>query len=98
LASRIPYGTEITREVLAAVEQAEGLLRALGFGELRVRHHGDTARIEVPLADLARFGEPDLRERVVEGFKSLGYRHITLDLEGFRSGSLNAALRLDEGA
>lgn len=92
LASRIPYGTEITRENLAMVEQAEALLRSLGFAELRVRHHGDTARIELPLADLARLGEPGLRERVVEGLKALGYRYITLDLEGFRSGSLNRVL------
>jgi uncharacterized protein len=95
LASRIPYGTEITRENLAVVEQAEELLRSLGFGELRVRHHGDTARIEVPLEDLARLGEPGLRERVVGGLKALGYRYITLDLEGFRSGSLNRALGPD---
>ena len=95
LASRFPYGTEITRESLAMVEQAEALLRSLGFGELRVRHHGDTARIEVPLDDLARLGGPGVRERVVEGLKALGYRHITLDLEGFRSGSLNRIL-LDE--
>jgi len=89
LASRIPYGTEITRESLAMVEQAEAQLRSLGFGELRVRHHGDTARIEVPLADLARLAEPGVRGRVVKGLKALGYRYITLDLEGFRSGSLN---------
>jgi pyridinium-3,5-biscarboxylic acid mononucleotide sulfurtransferase len=89
LASRIPYGTEITREGLAMVEGAEALLCSLGFGELRVRHHGDVARIEVPLADLARLAESGLRERVVEGLKSLGYRYITLDLEGFRSGNLN---------
>ena len=95
LASRFPYGTEITRESLAMVEQAEALLRSLGFGELRVRHHGDTARIELPLNDLARFGEPGMRERAVEGLKALGYRYITLDLEGFRSGSLNRVL-LDE--
>ncbi len=95
LASRIPYGTEITRESLAMVEQAEALLRSLGFGELRVRHHGDTARIEVPLTDLARFGEPGVRERVVEGLKALGYRYIALDLEGFRSGSLNQVLGSD---
>jgi uncharacterized protein len=98
LASRIPYGTEITRENLAMVEQAEALLCALGFGELRVRHHGDTARIEVPLAELERFAEPGLRARVVEGLKALGYRYITLDLEGFRSGSLNRVLGPDARA
>jgi uncharacterized protein len=89
LASRIPYGTEITREVLHMVEQAEALLRSLGFAELRVRHHEHTARIEVPVAEIGRFADPALRAQVVEGLKALGYRRITLDLEGFRSGSLN---------
>jgi len=89
LASRIPYGTEITTENLAMVEQAEELLRGLGFAELRVRHHGDMARIEVPIADLARLTESGVRMQVAEGLKALGYRYITLDLEGFRSGSLN---------
>jgi uncharacterized protein len=92
LASRIPYGTEITREVLQMVEQAEELLRALGFRELRVRHHGDTARIEVPPGEFGRFAEPAVRGQVLEGFKSLGYKRISVDLEGFRSGSLNEDL------
>ena len=92
LASRIPYGTEITRENLAMVEGAEELLRSLGFTELRVRHHGDVARIEVALADLPRLLEPAIRARVVEGFRHLGYRYVTIDLEGFRSGSLNVGL------
>lgn len=89
LASRIPYGTEITRENLSMVERGEALLRGLGFTELRLRHHGDTARIEVPLAELARLTEPATRARVVAGLKALGYRYVTLDLEGFRSGNLN---------
>jgi len=89
LASRIPYGTEITREALGQVEAAEELLRSLGFVELRVRHVGDTARIEVPLADLARLVEADVREPLVAGLKALGYSRVALDLEGFRSGSLN---------
>ncbi len=89
LASRIPYGIEITRENLSMVERGEALLRGLGFTELRLRHHGDTARIEVPLAEIARLTEPATRARVVEGLKALGYRYVTLDLEGFRSGSLN---------
>jgi len=92
LASRIPYGTEITRENLAMVEDGEQLLRSLGFRDLRLRHHGDVARIEVPLAECARVLEPEVRTRLVEGLKALGYRYITLDLEGFRSGSLNQAL------
>ena len=92
LASRIPYGTEITRENLAMVEKGEELLRTLGFRELRLRHHGDVARIEVPLAEASRLLEPEVRTRLVSGLKTLGYRWVTLDLEGFRSGSLNAAL------
>jgi uncharacterized protein len=89
LASRIPYGTEITREKLEMIERAEDLVRSLGFAELRVRHHGDVARIEIPVAELARALEPVTRGRLVEGLKALGFRHITLDLEGLRSGSLN---------
>ncbi|HXS81365.1 MAG TPA: ATP-dependent sacrificial sulfur transferase LarE [Methylomirabilota bacterium] len=89
LASRIPYGTRITRDNLSQVERAEALLRDLGFTELRVRHHGETARIEVPVAQLARFAEPSLRARIVDGFKLLGFRWVTLDLEGLRSGNLN---------
>jgi pyridinium-3,5-biscarboxylic acid mononucleotide sulfurtransferase len=89
LASRIPYGTEITREVLQMVEQAEALLREMGFVELRVRHYDDTARIEVPVAEIGRFADPAVCSAVVRSFKSLGYRRVTLDLEGFRSGSLN---------
>jgi len=89
LASRIPYGTEITKEILSMVERGEELLRELGFAELRLRHHGEMARIEVPAGALARLIEPGVRERVVAGLKALGYRYVTLDLEGFRSGSLN---------
>jgi uncharacterized protein len=92
LASRIPYGMEITRVNLSQVERGEELIRGLGFRELRVRHHGDTARIEVPLADLARLTDPEMRARVVSGLKSLGFRFVTVDLEGFRSGSLNTIL------
>ena len=89
LASRIPYGVEITRENLNMVEDAEGLLRSLGFQELRVRHHGDTARIEVPVDEIARLLEPGVREQLVKGLRGLGYRFVTVDLEGLRSGSLN---------
>jgi uncharacterized protein len=92
LASRIPYGSEITAEILARVEAAEDFIRTLGFRELRVRHHGETARIEVPLADLPRLAAGGMRERAVEGLRSLGYRYVTVDLEGFRSGSLNASV------
>ena len=89
LASRIPYGTEITRENLSQVERGEELLRSLGFADLRVRHHGDTARIEIPLAEIPRLIEPGVRDRVVGGLRALGYRFVALDLEGLRSGSLN---------
>lgn len=92
LASRIPYGTPITREALAMVEAAEAALRALGFAELRVRHHGDVARVELPLDQLARALEPGLRSRLVECVRSAGYRFVALDMEGFRSGSLNRGI------
>jgi uncharacterized protein len=90
LASRVPYGTPVTLGVLRSVEVAEAGLRALGFGELRVRHHGDTARVEVPLD---RLGDVvAAREAVVRAVSAAGYRYATLDLEGLRSGNLNAAL------
>lgn len=91
LASRLPYGTPVTIGALAAVEQAEDGLRVLGFRALRVRHYGDLARIEVPLGALEAVLER--REQVVAVVKAAGYRYVTLDLEGLRSGNLNAALR-----
>jgi len=91
LASRIPYGTEITREILNQVERAEELLRSLGFVELRVRHHGEIARLEIGQGEMARVLDPEVRARLVRGLGALGYRFVTLDLEGFRSGSLNVA-------
>jgi uncharacterized protein len=90
LASRLPYGTEVTIGLLSQVERAEGALRRLGFAELRVRHYGETARLELPLDDLARV--VDRREDVVAAVRRTGYRYVTLDLEGLRSGNLNAAL------
>ncbi|MGH9192199.1 MAG: ATP-dependent sacrificial sulfur transferase LarE [Acidimicrobiales bacterium] len=92
LASRLPYGTPVTLQRLATVERAEAGLRALGFRELRVRHYGDTARLEVPLERLADVVA--LREEVVAAVRAGGYRYVTLDLEGLRSGNLNAALGL----
>ena len=89
LASRIPYGTEITRDNLGMVERAEELVRSLGFRELRVRHHGEVARVELALAELPRALEPPVRDALVKGLKAVGYRFVSLDLEGFRSGSLN---------
>ena len=90
LASRLPYGTAVSVGVLGRVERAEAALRRLGFADLRVRHYGDVARLEVPLADLARV--LDDREAVVAAVHRAGYRYVTLDLEGLRSGNLNAAL------
>jgi uncharacterized protein len=90
LASRLPYGTPVTLGRLAAVERAEAALRALGFGELRVRHYGELARLEVPLDRLADVVAA--REDVVAAVQAAGYRYATLDLEGLRSGNLNAAL------
>jgi pyridinium-3,5-biscarboxylic acid mononucleotide sulfurtransferase len=93
LASRVPYGTAVTLSVLREVEQAETALRAVGFRELRVRHYGDLARIEVPLDrldDVVR-----RRAEVVDAVRGAGYRYVTLDLEGLRSGNLNQALGRD---
>jgi len=90
LASRVPYGTEVTIPLLTQVDRAEAAIKRLGFAELRVRHYGDTARIEVPLDRLADV--IDRRADVVAAVKASGYAYVTLDLEGFRSGNLNAAL------
>ncbi len=92
LASRIPYGTPVTREALTKIEAAEEAVRTLGFTELRVRHHGDVARVELPLADLPRALAPDVRSRLVDAVRASGYLFVALDLEGFRSGGLNRAL------
>jgi len=90
LASRVPYGTPVTLGTLRSVAVAESGLRRLGFASLRVRHYGDLARIEVPLGDLGRVVAQ--RETVVAAVQEAGYRYVTLDLEGLRSGNLNAAL------
>ena len=90
LASRIPYGTPVTLGTLARVGRAEAALRALGLRQLRVRHYGELARIEVPVDDLAAL--VDERVLVVEAVKAAGYTYVTLDLEGFRSGNLNGAI------
>ena len=90
LASRVPYGTAVTVPILGRIERAEAALRSLGFVQCRVRHYDDTARIEVDLDDLGRVVAA--RQEVVEAVRAAGYRYVTLDLEGFRSGNLNAAL------
>ena len=89
LASRIPTGTEVTVERLGQVEAAETALRGLGFEQLRVRHHGEIARLELDGAGLARMADHELRSRVTGAVKSAGFRFVAVDLEGYRSGSLN---------
>src|SRR5258706_1050662 len=92
LSSRIPYGTPVTIQSLSQVEKAEDFLRDHGFTNLRVRHHSNLARIEVDAGDLARLlGEP-LRSDLIKHFKKLGYTYITIDLQGFRSGSGNETI------
>ena len=93
LASRIPYGAPITALKLKQVDEGEQFLRDLGVaGQVRVRHHGDVVRLEVDARDIVRFVEANVRERIVQYFKSLGFKHITLDMEGYSMGSLNRAL------
>ncbi len=89
LSSRFPYGTRITLEGLEQVERGERLLHAMGFRVARVRHHGEVARLEVEQAEIARLLEPATRERVDRELRKLGFRFVTVDLKGFRSGSLN---------
>jgi uncharacterized protein len=89
LASRLPYGTPVSLGILGAVERAEAGLAALGFRESRVRHYGELARIELPLADIARAVAG--REQLVRAVQAAGYRYVTLDMEGLRSGNLNGA-------
>ncbi len=96
LSSRLAPGVEVTRERTARIEAAETYLKDLGLRELRVRlHESELARIEVPAAELARLAEPAVREALVRRLKELGFRFVTLDLEGFRSGSLNTLVSLE---
>ena len=93
LSSRVAYGSQVTVEKLRQIEDAEALLRAESFRELRVRHHGPIARIEVPESELARFTQDSARrQRIIQGLKTLGFTYVTLDLQGFRSGAMNEAL------
>ena len=96
LSSRIPYGTQVTVEALERIGAAEAFLRSLGIRQLRVRHHGDVARIEVEPDGMAVLMQDGNRERAVERLKELGYQYVTLDLAGFRSGSMNETLSLRE--
>ena len=89
LASRIPYGIRLEKSLLHSVEQAEELLAELGFTQIRVRHHDDTARIEIAPEEFGRMTKPAIARRVVQGLQKLGYRYVTLDLAGYRTGSMN---------
>ena len=92
LSSRIPYGTPVSVEALTRIGKAEEFLRDLGIGQLRVRHHGTVARIEVTPADFPAMLDENLRKSIGQHFRSIGYAYVTLDLEGFRSGSMNEVL------
>lgn len=96
LASRIPYGTPVTLERLAAVAEAEAFIVSLGFPGVRVRHHNTIARIEVPLPDMARLLNGETRERIESFLRGLGFTWVALDLGGYRTGSLNRALNEKE--
>jgi uncharacterized protein len=97
LSSRVAYGEEVTPERLAMIDAAERFLREHGLVELRVRYHkGDVARIEIPLGELARFAESPLRDQLVQYFKTVGFKYVTIDLEGFRSGSMNEVLPVSQ--
>jgi len=98
LASRVAYGEEITAEVLHMIEEAERFLRRLGLRELRVRHHGRVARIEVVPEKIAELAKPEVRERIDAHLRKLGYAYVALDLRGFRSGSLNEVHALGKPA
>jgi pyridinium-3,5-biscarboxylic acid mononucleotide sulfurtransferase len=92
LSSRIPYGAEVTVEKLRMIEQAEDVLHSLGFRHCRVRHHGEIARLELDAADMRRAFDDEVRRAIVEDLKTIGFRYVSLDLQGYRTGSLNEVL------
>ena len=94
LSSRIPYGQEVTDERLRQIESAEDAVRELGFRIFRVRHHDAVARLEIARAEMPRALDPEVNEKLVAALKALGYQYVSLDLQGYRLGSLNEALRL----
>ena len=92
LASRFPYGTKITAQALSAVEKAENALHDLGFTQVRVRAHGEMARIELVPEDVPRAADNEIRQKIVSALQKAGFRYVTLDLQGYRSGSMNEGL------
>lgn len=93
LSSRVPYGTPITKDIIAKIEKGEEYLKSLGMKQVRLRHHGEVARIEVEESDIGIFLNTENRKKVIAVLKSLGYKYVTVDLQGFRSGSLNEVLK-----
>ncbi len=93
LSSRFPYGEKITGGKLEIVNEAETFLKSIGFSQVRVRHHETIARIEVPQSEIEKFYDDNLRKKIIQKLKQLGYTYITLDLEGYRSGSMNEVLQ-----
>jgi pyridinium-3,5-biscarboxylic acid mononucleotide sulfurtransferase len=94
LSSRIPYGMPVTIEKLSVIERGEARLRALGFNQMRVRHHGDIVRIEIAPEEMPRALNPEMARSLAAAFKQLGFKFVTLDLEGYRAGALNETLSL----
>ena len=97
LSSRLPYGTEVTPERLAQVEEGEERLRALGFRQVRLRHHGDLARVEIAPEEMEKAFDPEMAAAISRAIKPLGFRWVSLDLEGYRMGSLNEVLFVRSG-
>jgi uncharacterized protein len=95
LSSRVEYGRTVTREVLEQVEKAEESMRQLGFRELRVRHHGELARVEIARNELPRALSMEMLDAITAALRQAGFQYVTLDCTGFRSGSLNAILPVD---
>jgi uncharacterized protein len=93
LASRIPYGEPITETKLRVIEEAEKEIASHGFTQYRVRHHGPVARIELQVSDMSRITEPAIRGPIMSKLKALGFLYVTLDLEGYSTGSMNRALK-----
>jgi uncharacterized protein len=96
LSSRVEYGRPVDRETLSTIEQGEDAIRSLGFHQFRVRHHGDIVRIEIAQAELPRALTPEMAVEFSRTFKALGFKFVTLDLEGFRSGSMNSLLTVQQ--
>jgi uncharacterized protein len=96
LASRIPYGTRVTAENLAQVDQAEAAVRELGFSGFRVRHHGEIGRLELRPEDIERAARGDMRNRLIDAVRSAGFKYVTVDLQGYRTGSMNEMISTEE--